>query len=191
MKIAYNPKTEPALNSVPSDSKDIIFDLSGMAIYARGVKFDGKAPPIFKKHTISGGGYDGLVPAPSYNEDSKIRYLREDGTWEVPTTSSIHWDNITGKPSVFTPDQHIHTTNDIVALTNYIKATTAADLVVTDTLNAALGKLEYKADIAYSWYRSITDDDTDEIINKWDEIVDFVNNISNDLTDEFVTRKTN
>ena len=76
-------------------------------------------------------------------------------------------------------------------LTGYTKATTAADLVETDTLNIALGKLEYKADVAYSWYRSITQDDTDEIINKWDEVVDFVNGLEVDLTEEFVTRKTN
>lgn len=78
----------------------------------------------------------------------------------------------------------------INALTGYTKATTASDLVETDTLNIALGKLEYKADIAYSWYRSITQDDTDEIINKWDEVVDFVNGLEVDLTEEFVTRKT-
>lgn len=76
-------------------------------------------------------------------------------------------------------------------LTGYSKAASAADLAATDTLNAALGKLEYKAGIAYSWYRTITDDDTDDIINKWDEVVDFVNGLDTDLTDEFVTRKTN
>ena len=79
----------------------------------------------------------------------------------------------------------------INALTGYSKATSAADLAATDTLNTALGKLEYKAGIAYSWYRTITDDDTDDIINKWDEVVDFVNGLDTDLTDEFVTRKTN
>ena len=78
----------------------------------------------------------------------------------------------------------------INALTGYTKATTASDLVETDTLNIALGKLEYKAAVAYSWYRSITQDDTDEIINKWDEVVDFVNGLEVDLTEEFVTRKT-
>ena len=76
-------------------------------------------------------------------------------------------------------------------LTGYVKATSASDLVTTDTLNTALGKLEYKAGIAYSWYRTITEDDTDEIINKWDEVVDFVNNLAVDISEEFVTRKTN
>lgn len=88
------------------------------------------------------------------------------------------------------PKTHTHTSNQITTLTGYTKATSASDLVATDTLNIALGKLEYKAGIAYSWYRTITEDDTDEIINKWDEVVDFVNNLEVDLTEEFVTRKT-
>ena len=75
-------------------------------------------------------------------------------------------------------------------LTGYTKATTATDIAATDTLNTALGKLEYKAGTVYTWYRTITDDDTDDIINKWDEVVDFVNGLDTDLTDEFVTRKT-
>jgi len=114
MKLAYNPSDKPALTGVSSDNKDIIFDLSGIAIYARGVKFDGKTPTVFKKHTSANtGGYDGLVPAPSY-ADSATRFLREDGTWVIPDkTTSIHWNNIDGKPEVFNPSQHIHTTNDI------------------------------------------------------------------------------
>jgi hypothetical protein len=86
MRIAYNPKTSAALTAAPSNN-DITFDLSGMAIYARGVKFDGKAYNVFKKHASGNtGGYDGLVPAPSYNNNSKNRFLKEDGTWSVPTT---------------------------------------------------------------------------------------------------------
>ena len=44
----------------------------------------------------------------------------------------------------------------------------------------------------YNWYRSITDEDTDTYINKWQEIVDFLNNVQSgtDILDEFVTRKT-
>lgn len=84
MKIAYNPMTEAALTVAPSNN-DITFDLPGQVIYAKGVKFDGKAYSIFKKYTsATAGGYSGLVPAPSYNNNSKNRYLREDGIWEAP-----------------------------------------------------------------------------------------------------------
>ena len=84
MKIAYNPQTEAALKVAPSNN-DITFDLPGQVIYVKGVKFDGKTYPVFKKYTsTNSGGYNGLVPAPSYNKNSKDRFLKEDGTWEVP-----------------------------------------------------------------------------------------------------------
>ena len=77
-------------------------------------------------------------------------------------------------------------------LTGYTKATSASNIATTDSLNTALGKLEYKAGTTYDWYKSITQDDTDTIINKWGEIVDFIDSVTEgtDITDEFVTRKT-
>lgn len=86
MKLAYNPITEAALSSAPN-SNDIIFDLKGLNIFAKGIKFKGTDTTysVFKKHTSSsGGGYNGLVPVPSYTT-SNNRYLREDGTWQVPS----------------------------------------------------------------------------------------------------------
>lgn len=82
------------------------------------------------------------------------------------------------------------------ALTNYAIGTAASDIATTDTLNTALGKLEYKANLgasAYSWYKSVTDEDADDVINKWGEIVDFIDAVKEgtDIIDEFVTRKTN
>lgn len=86
MKLAYNPITEAALSSAPN-SNDIIFDLKGLNIFAKGIKFKGTDTTysVFKKHTSSsGGGYNGLVPVPSYTTNNN-RYLREDGTWQVPS----------------------------------------------------------------------------------------------------------
>lgn len=106
----------------------------------------------------------------------------------------LDWSNLNDVPEAFTPAQHIHNTNEITALTSYSKASSASDLVTTDTLNAALGKLEYKADVAYDWIISVTTADTDKYINKWQEILDFLNAVDNkegaDIIDEFVTRKT-
>lgn len=104
----------------------------------------------------------------------------------------LDWSNINNKPDTFTPEQHTHTTNEIVGLLGYTKAESPEDLITTDTLNVALGKLEYKADTLYTWYRSITDEDTDDIVNKWGEIVDFIDSVAEgtDIIDEFVTRKT-
>lgn len=47
-------------------------------------------------------------------------------------------------------------------------------------------------DTVYNWYTSITATDTDALVNKWGEIVDFLDSVAEgtDITDEFVTRKT-
>ena len=47
-------------------------------------------------------------------------------------------------------------------------------------------------DTVYNWYTGITADDTDALVNKWGEIVDFLDSVAEgtDITDEFVTRKT-
>ena len=44
----------------------------------------------------------------------------------------------------------------------------------------------------FNWYQSVTEEDTDIYINKWQEIVDFLNNVQSgtNILDEFVTRKT-
>lgn len=87
MRIAYNPITEAALTTAP-DNNDITFDLKGLNIFVKGVKFKGTDTTyqVFKKHTSSsGGGYNGLVPVPSYTSTND-RFLREDGTWQIPSS---------------------------------------------------------------------------------------------------------
>lgn len=89
MKIAYNPKTAAALTTAPADN-DITFDLRGLNIFVRGEKFKGTDTTysVFKKHTSAGsGGYNGLVPVPSYTA-TNIRFLREDGTWSIPAAAA-------------------------------------------------------------------------------------------------------
>lgn len=89
MKIAYNPKTAAALTTAPANN-DITFDLRGLNIFVRGERFKGTDTTysVFKKHTSSGsGGYNGLVPVPSYTA-TNIRFLREDGAWSVPSASA-------------------------------------------------------------------------------------------------------
>ena len=89
MKIAYNPKTAAALTTAPANN-DITFDLSGLNIFVRGEKFKGTDTTysVFKKHTSAGsGGYNGLVPVPSYTA-TNIRFLREDGTWSIAAAAA-------------------------------------------------------------------------------------------------------
>lgn len=90
MKIAYNPKTAAALTTAPANN-DITFDLRGLNIFVRGEKFKGTDTTysVFKKHTSAGsGGYNGLVPVPSYTA-TNIRFLREDGTWSIPAAGAV------------------------------------------------------------------------------------------------------
>lgn len=89
MKIAYNPTTGAALTTAPNNN-DITFDLKGLNIFTRGIKFKGTDTTysVFKKHTSSGsGGYNGLVPVPSYTA-TNVRFLREDGTWSIPAAGA-------------------------------------------------------------------------------------------------------
>ncbi|MGN0966683.1 MAG: hypothetical protein ACI4OP_03715 [Candidatus Coprovivens sp.] len=89
MRIAYNPKTAAALSQAPANN-DITFDLSGLSIYVKGIRFKGTDTTysVFKKHNENGGGYDGLVPVPDYNNGLFNRFLREDGTWQYIADST-------------------------------------------------------------------------------------------------------
>lgn len=92
---------------------------------------------------------------------------------------------------------HIHNTTDITAISDYTIATESAAINTTDSLNTALGKLEYKANLgkdAYTWYQGVIAEDTDEYINKWNEIVNFLATVKDEsgvsITSAFVTTGT-
>lgn len=98
MKIAYNPTTGAALTTAPNNN-DITFDLKGLNIFTRGIKFKGTDTTysVFKKHTSSGsGGYNGLVPVPSYTA-TNARFLREDGTWSIPAAAAFIYTQLTNQ----------------------------------------------------------------------------------------------
>lgn len=98
MKIAYNPKTAAVLTTAPANN-DITFDLRGLNIFVRGEKFKGTDTTysVFKKHTSAGsGGYNGLVPVPSYTA-TDIRFLREDGTWSIPAAAAFIYTQLTNQ----------------------------------------------------------------------------------------------
>ena len=67
-------------------------------------------------------------------------------TNDVGYITGVAWNDVTDKPSSFTPSAHTHTTADITALTSYTKAATAAEIAATDTLNIALGKIQKTLD---------------------------------------------
>lgn len=98
MKIAYNPTTAAVLTTAPNNN-DITFDLKGLNIFTRGIKFKGTDTTysVFKKHTSSeSGGYNGLVPVPSYTA-TNVRFLREDGTWSIPAAAAFIYTQLTNQ----------------------------------------------------------------------------------------------
>ena len=104
-------------------------------------------------------------------------------------------NDASGNITINVPNVHYHTTSHISSLQGYTKGENTTNLASTDTLNQALSKLECKTDLgilAYNWYQSVTNTDTDGYINKWGEIVDFLDSVKQgtDILDEFVTRKT-
>ena len=56
--------------------------------------------------------------------------------------TGIAWNDVSSKPSVFTPDTHNQASNTINALTGYSKPSSTSALSTSDSLNDALGKLE-------------------------------------------------
>lgn len=58
--------------------------------------------------------------------------------------------------SSFAPWTHTHASKDITTMAGYAKASASAAIATTDTLNAAIGKLEYKVDAAQTSLSSHT-----------------------------------
>ena len=122
--------------------------------------------------TASAAGKSGLVPQPAKGDQGK--FLSGAGTWtSLPSLSitdsesgnavtdvEVSGHGITLKRgTTFSVNGHKHSSDDITALTSYIKATTAAAIASTDSLNSALGKLELKADTAYNLVKGAYDGD--------------------------------
>ena len=78
----------------------------------------------------------GSYAAASHNHDDKYRPISY-----VPT-----WSEITSKPSTFAPAAHNQASNTINAMTGYSKPSSTSAISTSDTLNAAIGKLEKALD---------------------------------------------
>lgn len=56
--------------------------------------------------------------------------------------SSVAWNNVSGKPDSYTPSAHNQASNTITAMTSYSIASASSAVSTSDSLNAAIGKLE-------------------------------------------------
>lgn len=98
--------------------------------------------------TIS--GYGDIV---THNADE---FANADHTHSQYLTS-VAWGDVTGKPSTFTPASHNQASDTISEMTSYVKASSAAAISTTDSLNTAVGKLEYKIDDVDAQLQALTD----------------------------------
>ena len=167
------------------------------------------AAPNIRDYGLVTNNTDGVVPkfdasdGTINNSNNWVLTINEGaiGWYQLPTSAfNPSWDSITNKPETYAPSEHTHPTSQINSLNGYsynkTLESTPVNLTTTDTLNQALAKLEHKANqgvTAYNWYIAVTEEDSDVYINKWNEIVDFLNELKEsdgDILDQFVTLKT-
>lgn len=122
MRIAYNPEyttngqTNSWLDPTTISGDDLIFDLPARKIYAKGVMFDGKVYERFQKATANMDGEDGLVPFPDYNNNLSNRYLKEDGSWDLPPNTEYEFEGGVNKFTVIPSNSESYN----VTITPYI-----------------------------------------------------------------------
>ena len=128
--------------------------------------------PAMVAASASEAGKAGLVPAPAKGDQNK--FLSGAGTWNTlpslyvtneETGNAITDVEVSGhgitlkRGTTFSVNGHTHSSDDITALPSYVKATAASAIASTDSLNAALGKLELKTDTAYTLVAGAYDGD--------------------------------
>lgn len=161
LSIITNPTTDWVLTKTIDENNE---DTIGWYRLPRNA-FNNTTYGIFTGATSAKNGSAGLVKQPLIADIGK--FLKGNGTWSTLNTP------------------------DIVALTNYSKATTAEDLATTDSLNTALGKLEYKADYAYDFIvATISEtDDNNTTIDRLKEVFDVLSGITETDTIEALIGK--
>lgn len=150
---------------------------------------DSNVPYIYKRY-YSSGKWSGWFKLNAGYADS---------------AGSVAWSNITGKPSSYTPSAHTHawnslthssTTENQAILTNgkangwklYTlnisgwnnAANNAHSHSNKSVLDSITSGLVSNWNTAYTFVHTITGTDTDKVINKWDEIVNFLAGITED-----------
>lgn len=176
------------------------------------------SPTNLSEEGIDGGGgihVKGFTGTPFQlwlHDTGNVWYKKtRDGAWKkmdaghADTAGSVAWNNVTGKPSSFTPSAHTHAWNSLThsstienqaILTNgeangwklqtlnianwdnaANNAHSHANKSVLDGITSALVN---NWNVAYTFVNTITGTDTDKVINKWDEIVNFLAGITED-----------
>lgn len=107
----------------------------------------GTAPVSGKAVASAIGGLD-VTGASGIGQGKTIKSWSEtDGKVSITTQDiKITKSQVSDFPTSMTPTAHNQASSTINAMTSYSKATSSSAITTSDTLNAAVGKLEYKAD---------------------------------------------
>ncbi len=85
----------------------------------------------------------------AHTADSTVHVTaNEKNIWNAKSDFDGAYTSLAGIPSEFTPAAHTHASSDITSMAGYSKPSDASSIATSDTLNAAIGKLEYKIDTA-------------------------------------------
>lgn len=173
MRIAFNPSTVAALTT-PPNNKDITFDLRGRNIFARGVKFQGTDTwrPVVDNLTS-----DSTTSSLSAKQGKTLKALIDgkSNSGHTHAWNSLTHSSTTANQAILTNGSangwKLYTLN-ISAWDNAAnKAHSHSNKTVLDGITSALVS---SWNTAYNFVDKITKADTDKVINKWDEIVNFL-----------------
>lgn len=98
----------------------------------------------------------------TWDSHSQITLSATGGSSGGSSGGSVSWENVTGKPSTFTPSSHTHSTSDINGLDSYVKGTKVSNANAADRLanavtlwgnsfsgNNSIGTASSRADLKY------------------------------------------
>lgn len=133
MKISFNPSnSNKNILDLIKNNKDIIFDLKGHSIFARGVEFKGTDTNTWRP-VVDNLTSDSTTSSLSAKQGKVLKALI-DG--KSNSAGSVAWNNVTGKPSAFNPAAHTHTVfknNLMIKGTNGISDSASIHLGIGDS----------------------------------------------------------
>lgn len=74
----------------------------------------------------------------TWDSHSQITLSATGGSSGGSSGGSVSWENVTGKPSTFTPSSHTHSTSEISGLNSYVKGTKVSNAGAADRLANAV-----------------------------------------------------
>lgn len=151
MKIAYNPTTAAALSSAPNNI-DVVFDLKGLNIFAKGIKFQGTDDKVLQSATTT-SNYRPLILG--YQNSTDVNSLANSTTNQVYATTKLYAQPSTGylwAQKLYSGGKEVLTSHQ--SLSNYVTINTAQTITGQKTFSSPvtatkfIGPLQGNADTA-------------------------------------------